>query len=384
MSHSKSNGKYLRTTLEILLIIGLAVGTTYLVTVALENHYGSKNPLVVISNRDQFGKCSMSETYEFGDLLVIKKVPADEIKVGDVIVFNNPDSSEPIIHRVVYVNNTDSENYYYLTKGDNNRQIDLYWIAEGYPGVPYEEVHGVVVHRVPWVGRISLALQGTAGIILLISIIFVILLFLIVLEGIEDLETENENSESNKNNKQGQKTEGKSFLDIFRKRSFNQKLAIIGLIALFALSPIALRNMAADSDDAPSVEILDITPEIIGGTNTLSPENVPLVFYVVVKLHNDGLWQHSMKKAHLFPTFEDKNPGYTYEWNVVYTFHGDKTIKAAVIFDKNTWTYFTTNYGLGNYNISVTLKAFIHDRISGTTWTISNTISNAFTIKVES
>lgn len=383
MSQSKNNGKYLRTTLEILLIIGLAVGTTYLVTAALEDHYGTKNPLVVISNRDRFGDCSMSDSYEYGDLLVIKKVPADEIKVGDVIVFNNPDGSEPIIHRVIHINNTDSEHYYYMTKGDNNRNIDRYWIAEGYPGVPYEEVHGVVVHRIPWVGRISLALQGTAGIFLLISIIFVILLFLLAFEGIEDLETENENSQSNKNKKQGQKTEEKSFLDIFRKRSFNQKLAIVGLIALFALSPLALRNMAADSNDAPSVEIIDITPEIVGGTNTLSPDNVPLVFYVVVKLHNDGLWQHSMKKAHLFPTYEGENPGYIFEWNVVYTFHGDKIIKAVIIFDINTWTYFNTKYGLGNYSISVTLKAFIHDRISGTTWSVSDTISNAFTIIVE-
>ncbi len=383
MSQSKSNGKYLRTSLEIILIIGLAVGTTYLVTAALEDHYGTKNPLVVISNRDQSGKCSMSESYEYGDLLVIKKVPADEIKLGDVIVFNNPDGSEPIIHRVIHINNTDSDHYYYMTKGDNNRHIDRYWIAEGYPGVPYEEVHGVVVHRIPWVGRISLALQGTAGIFLLISIIFVILLFLLAFEGIEDLEKENENSESNKNKKQGKKMEEKNFLDIFRKRSFNQKLVIVGLIALFALSPIALRNISADSDDTPSVEILDITPEIVGGTNALSPENVPLVFYVELKLHNDGLWQHSMKKAYLFPTYEGENPGYIFEWNVVYTFHGDKIIKAVIIFDINTWTYFNTNYGLGNYSISVTLKAFIHDRISGTTWSVSDTISNAFTIRIE-
>lgn len=382
MSSSESNDKYLRTVLEIILIVGLAVGTTYLVTVALEDHYGTKNPLVVISNRDQSGECSMSPSYNYGDLLVIKKIPANEIELGDVIVFNNPDGSEPIIHRVVYVNNTD-QGYFYLTKGDNNREIDYFWRNEGYPGVPYEEVHGVVVHRIPWVGRISLTLQGIAGIILLVSLLFIIILFFLLWEEIDELETENKNSRNNNNGKQGEKAEQKSFLDVFRKRSLNQKLVIIGIIALFALSPIALRNMAADTNDDPSVEIL-ISPGTSSQIRTLSPENIPLVFYVDIKLHNDGLWQHSMKRALLFPTYEGENPGYIYEWDIVYTFHGDKIIRAVIIFDRNTWTFFTENYGVGNYSVSLTLKAFIHDRVSGTTWPVSQTLSNALTLRVES
>ena len=54
-----------------------------------------------------------------GDVLIIKGVPQDELKVGDVIVFTYEGQPVPIIHRIVKI-----EDGYPYTKGDHNPVLD--------------------------------------------------------------------------------------------------------------------------------------------------------------------------------------------------------------------------------------------------------------------
>ncbi len=54
-----------------------------------------------------------------GDVLIIKGVPENQLKVGDVIVFKHRTQSVPIIHRIVEI-----EDGYPYTKGDHNPIMD--------------------------------------------------------------------------------------------------------------------------------------------------------------------------------------------------------------------------------------------------------------------
>lgn len=55
-----------------------------------------------------------------GDVILIKGVPTEELKVGDVIVFTYEGQPVPIIHRIIQI---DKDDYPY-TKGDHNPVLD--------------------------------------------------------------------------------------------------------------------------------------------------------------------------------------------------------------------------------------------------------------------
>lgn len=67
---------------------------------------------------------SMNPLYSKGDVVVYQKLSENEknnLKIGDIIVFEDKNSNT-IIHRIVKIQ--DSEDIMYITKGDNNDNID--------------------------------------------------------------------------------------------------------------------------------------------------------------------------------------------------------------------------------------------------------------------
>ncbi len=115
---------------------------------------------------------SMEPTYYEGDVVIIHKVPPSEIRIGDVIVFREPGGSELILHRVVAIEERDGKRYF-LTKGDNprtNPRVDV-WLW-----VPEENVIGVLVARVPYVGWVFLAFDEPGARLMLVLIIIMFLM----------------------------------------------------------------------------------------------------------------------------------------------------------------------------------------------------------------
>jgi signal peptidase len=90
--------------------------------------------------------------------------------VGTIIIFHSPyDYGMPIVHRVIAISNGGSS-LYFQTKGDNNPGPDGW-------SVPAQNLMGVYVAKLPYVGLISLELRGPLGvtlIILLVALIIVI------------------------------------------------------------------------------------------------------------------------------------------------------------------------------------------------------------------
>ena len=124
---------------------------------------GTSSPLVVVTSG------SMIPTLERGDLLLLQGRAAEDIGVGDIVVYTTPGYDAPIVHRVVSIEEVDGEIRYY-TKGDNNDYVDA-----GYR--THEDIVGVLVTRIPYLGHISLFLKteiGTAIAIILILLILIV------------------------------------------------------------------------------------------------------------------------------------------------------------------------------------------------------------------
>lgn len=96
---------------------------------------------------------SMEPTYSVGDLLYVKTVDPDSVKVGDPITFVLNEDLVVATHRVVAV---DSENRQFTTKGDANEHEDA-------SPVHFNNLVGIPVFSVPLLGYISAYIQSPPG-----------------------------------------------------------------------------------------------------------------------------------------------------------------------------------------------------------------------------
>lgn len=124
---------------------------------------GTSTPLVVVTSG------SMQPALHRGDLLVIQARSEDQINVDDIVVYNADWLDTPIVHRVIeIIEDTDDERLF-KTKGDYNYNND-----SGYRVI--DDIIGVVILTIPFVGHISLFIQTIEGKI----IVFAIILLLVV------------------------------------------------------------------------------------------------------------------------------------------------------------------------------------------------------------
>ena len=92
-------------------------------------------PVAVTSN-------SMYPEFARGSVLIIKTYNQDEIKLNDIIEYEL--NGNLIVHRVVGVEKEIFENYY-ITKGDNNPNVDLLPVAQS-------QIRGIVKFKIPYLG----------------------------------------------------------------------------------------------------------------------------------------------------------------------------------------------------------------------------------------
>lgn len=149
-----------KTGFFVALIIGGTLGAFGLFTIGM----GTSTPLVVVTS------ASMSPALERGHLLVLQRQTPDTIDVDDIIVFQASWHTEaPVVHRVVQRDFVDGE-YRYWTKGDNNIHSDPAYTV-------YEDILGVVVSAIPYIGYITLTLQepGVLPLVIVVLIVIIIL-----------------------------------------------------------------------------------------------------------------------------------------------------------------------------------------------------------------
>ena len=102
---------------------------------------------------------SMEPTYSVGDLLYVKSVDPDSVKVGDPITFVLNEDLVVATHRVVAV---DGENNQFITKGDANETEDA-------APVHFNNLIGVPVFSIPLLGYVSDFIQDPPGMYIAIA-----------------------------------------------------------------------------------------------------------------------------------------------------------------------------------------------------------------------
>ncbi|MCS7135402.1 MAG: signal peptidase I [Candidatus Aenigmarchaeota archaeon] len=96
----------------------------------LETEYGY--------SRDFVESWPIKNGFRKGDVLVIKGVEREKLKVGDVIVFDIEEQKIPIVHRIIKI---DGEKI--ITKGDHNPVPDPWEV---------KRIHGKVIFIIPFLG----------------------------------------------------------------------------------------------------------------------------------------------------------------------------------------------------------------------------------------
>lgn len=100
--------------------------------------------------KEQVSTWPYQDGLNVGDVILVKKFPADQIMVGDVILFYAPQGQ--IIHRVISTKQVNNETFY-TTKGDAN--VASLTVEND---IPYSEIKGKLVSKIPFLGYPKVAL----------------------------------------------------------------------------------------------------------------------------------------------------------------------------------------------------------------------------------
>ena len=174
-----------RAVIESILLVVIAVIIAGSVWLGMNLYLNSDTPQVAVTTGSMeptyhgFYTASEHETPRIfdGDLLLVRGIPSSQIKAGDTIVFNSLTISTPIVHRVVAVRENSDGTFSFRTMGDNNPGLDSTAFSEDLGWIHQDDVHGVVIFRIPHIGWFSLQLQTFEGRLILIFGAGLILLF---------------------------------------------------------------------------------------------------------------------------------------------------------------------------------------------------------------
>ena len=115
---------------------------------------------------------SMVPTINVNDAVLVKRSDLEEFSIGDIITFSSIDSAHngmTITHRIVGTQKDSYGNLAFRTKGDNNSRDDNAY-------VPYSNIFGKVILKMPKLGYIQSFISKPVGLIIGIFIpIFIVL-----------------------------------------------------------------------------------------------------------------------------------------------------------------------------------------------------------------
>ncbi len=292
---------------------------------------------------------SQSEIYVFrGDLLLVKK--SENIQIGDTIVFDVEGYSIPIVHRVVDIIKT-PDGIFYRTKGDNNPSIDR-WIVSA------EDIHGVVIFRIPYLGWLALQLQKPFLQIFLVGIFVASLAYEFVLS-----EEETETPQDTEHNASSTTTNKKGFdFYVTIKPLFAAKrtLLFMLLLSIFILAHFSALFTITNNVTAlyPGTKEIITNNDSIAASTVLPPlpqdiSNVSKLFVPIwLQITSSSLFKWIYKVEMVINTSQ-----IAYVWKIVYSFSGTKIIKAGLLIPLSNSTKIL-NTQTNSFSIELTIKYY--------------------------
>lgn len=109
---------------------------------------------------------SMEPNIPVDNIIITKKVSAEDINVGDVISFKDKNEDIVITHRVVEVKDVNGI-YFYQTKGDSNSSVDQNL-------VPYSQIQGKYMFKVPFLGKLITYVRTPKGMAFVLTFVICI------------------------------------------------------------------------------------------------------------------------------------------------------------------------------------------------------------------
>jgi len=149
-------------TARVILLIIILFAVTYGGVEVLRIALNTESPLMVVSSG------SMVPTLNVGDIIIVRGVEPRAVTVGTIIIFHSPaDYEMPIVHRVIKID-SDGNLVIFETKGDHNP------VQDGWR-VPSQNLMGVYVAKIPYLGLLSLELRGPLGVTVIILLVALII-----------------------------------------------------------------------------------------------------------------------------------------------------------------------------------------------------------------
>ncbi len=118
---------------------------------------------------------SMSPRLERGDVVFVRSVSFDKLEKGDIITAHFPVSEGVFTHRVIEV---DRENKLVRTRGDNNLSDDPMPTVES-------NIIGKIWFSIPYIGFISLKLNMTILVSVLLAVAVIVIITRFILESVK-------------------------------------------------------------------------------------------------------------------------------------------------------------------------------------------------------
>lgn len=134
---------------------------------------------------------SMVPDYNVNDVLLIKEVNHEELKVGDDITYlgNREDVNGRIVtHRIIEIKEENGEKTY-LTKGINNTVED--------PRIDDNQIYGKVMGKIPVVTEINHIVKNQYGFFFLIFVPIVAVIFLEIADTVTAIKKDKKEAEQN-------------------------------------------------------------------------------------------------------------------------------------------------------------------------------------------
>ena len=107
---------------------------------------------------------SMEPTINRNDVIFIKEVPRESLKIGDIISFKVGNYINT--HRILRIEEKNGE-IVYITKGDNNNSED-----RGY--VKFQDIEGKYLFKIPGFGNVTNILKSKIMLVILLVILIII------------------------------------------------------------------------------------------------------------------------------------------------------------------------------------------------------------------
>ena len=242
---------------------------------------------------------SMEPTYYKGDLIILEKVNAAQVKIGDVIVFLHPITKNIyILHRVV-AKKFENGKYYFLTKGDNpdrNIAIDSWgWVSE-------DNLYGRLVQRIPYMGYLIEITQNPVIKVLL----FLVILTTLILSFVSQREIK----------------------EIRRIKEFNylpRKLGSLSALMIFIIIVGSLFiSLAIITPGEFNVHLQE--SYLIHDTNT----NITYLS-ICLSIKSEGFFFESIRKIILIARDPSNETLGEAVWSISYNFHGVKKVSIALL-----------------------------------------------------